>query len=372
MGWNSWNTFGSDISDGLIREMVDAIVSSGLSDTGYKYVVIDDCWSKLKRDKQGRLVPDEKKFPHGMKSLSDYVHSKGLKFGMYSCSGSRTCAGYPGSYEHEFIDAHTFADWGVDFLKYDYCYKPERANGELLYRRMGMALKATGRNILFSACNWGQENSETWMRVAGADMFRSTGDIVDNYESIKNIAFSQVDKLCYSGSGCFNDMDMLVVGMYGKGNVGLGGCNDAEYKTHFALWCLFNSPLMIGCDIRTLTKESKELLMNKALISINQDTECRPPFLLNSAALVSSTEKHYSFARQLSGNKYAFGFFNMDDKEAEVCGLLSDVGLTYDSGYAFEMTDVFTNEPAGIFREFCNPKVGAHDCKVYIGKLVKI
>lgn len=365
MGWNSWNTFGSDISDGLIRETVDVLVSSGLRDAGYKYVVIDDCWSERERDKKGCLVPDEKKFPQGMKSLSDYVHSKGLKFGMYSCAGVRTCANYPGSFGHEFIDAQTFAGWGVDFLKYDYCYKPERSDGEMLYRRMSMALKATGRDILFSACNWGLENSGVWMRSAGAHMYRSTGDIVDNYESIKNIAFSQIDKLCYSAQGCFNDMDMLVVGMYGKGNVGLGGCNDAEYRTHFALWCLFNSPLMIGCDIRSLPKESKDLLMNKGLISINQDPECRPPFK------VHCENNRYTFVRQLANNEFAFGFFNVDDKEAEIYCILSDIGLPYDSGYAFEMTDVFTGEKAGVFKEFCNPKVGAHDCKVYKGKLVK-
>ncbi len=366
MGWNSWNTFGANISDKLVRESADALVDLGFKDAGYNYVVIDDCWSKLERDENGRLAADEKKFPYGMKALSDYVHSKGLKFGMYSCCGVRTCANYPGSFEHEFVDAQTFADWGVDFLKYDFCYKPERANGEVLYRRMSMALRATGRDILLSACNWGVDNSGPWMRSAGANMYRSTGDIVDNFQSIKDIALSQVDKLCYGAPGCFNDMDMLVVGMYGKGNVGLGGCNDAEYRSHFALWCMFNSPLMIGCDIRTLTRESAELLKNKGLISINQNLDCRPSFVANSV------DQHYAFARQLSNNEYAVGFFNMDETEGEVYCLLSDVGLTQDSGYAFEMTDVVTGEQLGTFREFCHPKIGAHDCKVYKGKLVKI
>lgn len=366
MGWNSWNTFGVNISDKLVRETADMLVDSGFKDAGYEYVVIDDGWSKLERDNNGRLVADEAKFPYGMKDLGDYIHSKGLKFGMYSCCGVRTCAGYPGSFGHEFIDAQTFADWGVDFLKYDYCYKPERANGELLYRRMGMALKASGRDILFSACNWGIDNPGTWMRSAGADMYRSTGDIVDNFQSIKDIALSQVDKLCCSGPGCFNDMDMLVVGMYGKGNVGLGGCNDAEYRSHFALWCMFNSPLMLGCDIRSITKESEKLLKNRRLISINQDRECRTPFM------IESDSKHNIFVRMLSNNEYAVGMFNMDDSERDMYCLFSDMGLTFDSGYSLQMTDAITGGQFGTFREFIHCKVGAHDCKIYLGKLVKL
>ena len=366
MGWNSWNTFGTDISDRLIRESADALVDLGLKDAGYSYVVIDDGWSKPERDENGRLVADEKKFPDGMKALSDYIHGKGIKFGMYSCCGVRTCANYPGSFGHEFVDAQTFADWGVDFLKYDFCYKPERENGELLYRKMSMALRATGRDILLSACNWGLDNYGSWMRSAGADMYRSTGDIVDNFQSVKDIAFSQIDKLCCSGPGCFNDLDMLVVGMYGKGNVGLGGCSDAEYRSHFALWCLFRSPLMIGCDIRSLTKDSLELLKNKGLISVNQDSEGRPPFVVNSV------DNHYSFVRYLSDNAYAIGLFNTDDKDGQVYCLLGDAGLTLNSGYGLQLTDAVTGEPCGVFREFLNKKIGAHDCKVYIGKLVKI
>lgn len=366
MGWNSWNTFGVNISDKLLRETADAIVDMGFKDAGYEYVVIDDGWSEMQRDSEGRLVADKKKFPYGMKDLSDYIHSKGLKFGMYSCCGIRTCAGYPGSFGHEFIDAETLADWGVDFLKYDYCFKPERANGELLYRRMGMALKASGRDILFSACNWGTDNSGAWMRSAGANMYRSTGDIVDNYQSIKDIALSQVDKLCYSGPGCFNDMDMLVAGMYGKGNVGLGGCNDAEYRSHFALWCMFNSPLMIGCDVRTINKESADLLKNKGLIAINQDPECRPPFM------VGSDRKHCIFAMMLSDNEYAVGLFNMDDNERDMYCLFSDMGLTFDSGYSFEAADAITGESVGPSREFIYSRVGAHDCRVYRGRIVKL
>lgn len=366
MGWNSWNTFGTHISDKLIRETADAMVNLGYRDAGYCYLVIDDCWSKLERDENGHLVPDETKFPEGMKAVSDYVHGKGLKFGMYSCAGVRTCAGYPGSFDHEFVDAATFAEWGVDFLKYDYCYKPEHANGELLYRRMGMALKNCGREILYSACNWGQDDSGKWMRSAGANMYRSTGDIVDNFQSIRDISMSQVDKLCYSAPGCYNDMDMLVVGMYGKGNVGLGGCSDAEYRTHFALWCLFGSPLMIGCDIRNLSESSAALLKNKGLIAINQDAECRPPYL------ISRSEEHYCFAKQLADGDYAIAYFNFTDKECDITCLFSDVGLPLHSGFGMKITDVFTGEKVGVFTEFCSRKVMPHDCSVVKAELARV
>ena len=158
LGWNSWNTFGPNISDSLIREMADTLVSRGYRDAGYEYLVIDDCWSLRDRDESGLLVPDPEKFPNGMKAVADYVHAKGLKFGMYSCAGVMTCAGYPSSYDHEFTDAETFAAWGVDFLKYDFCNFPETGNCRVRYQTMSMALKATGRDILFSACNWDRKN----------------------------------------------------------------------------------------------------------------------------------------------------------------------------------------------------------------------
>ena len=365
MGWNSWNTFGSHISDKLIRETADALVDLGYRDAGYRYLVIDDCWAEKERDGNGRLVPDRNKFPEGMKAVSDYVHAKGLKFGMYSCAGVMTCAGYPGSFGHEFADAQTFAEWGVDFLKYDYCYKPERADDQLLYRRMGMALKATGREILYSACNWGTDDSGKWMRSTGAGMYRSTGDIMDNFQSFRDIAMSQTDKLCYSAPGCFNDLDMLTVGMYGKGNVGLGGCSDEEYRTHFALWCLFGSPLMIGCDIRGLSETSAALLKNRELIAIDQDAECRPPY-----AVINGGDRMV-FAKQLANGDYAIGYFNFYEKECDLACLLSEIGLPLGSGFSMEMTDVFTGEKLGVFTESCTCKVAAHGCRVLRAKLVK-
>ena len=222
LGWNSWNTFGEHISDQLIREMADFMVDRGYRDAGYEYLVIDDCWSLRDRDESGRLVPDPEKFPYGMKPVADYVHSKGLKFGMYSCAGVMTCAGYPSSYDHEYTDAETFASWGVDFLKYDFCNFPETGDCRTRYQTMSMALKSTGREILFSACNWGREDPWKWMRSVGAHMYRSTGDIMDNYRSFTDIFKSQLNNLSMSAPGSFNDMDMLTVGMNGKGNVGFG------------------------------------------------------------------------------------------------------------------------------------------------------
>lgn len=178
MGWNSWNTFGENINEELIFETADAMVNTGLLEKGYEYLVIDDCWSLKERDGNQRLVPDPVKFPHGMKAVADYVHSKGLKFGMYSCAGNLTCAGYPGSFEHEFTDARTFAEWGVDFLKYDYCYHSPIIHGQYLYRRMGLALENCGRDILFSACSWGADQTQEWIKTSAASMWRSTGDIL--------------------------------------------------------------------------------------------------------------------------------------------------------------------------------------------------
>ncbi|MDW8289478.1 MAG: glycoside hydrolase family 27 protein, partial [Armatimonadota bacterium] len=211
MGWNSWNTFGAEIHEELIRQVADVFVEAGLREAGYTYVVIDDLWESDERDDQGRLVPDPKKFPSGMKALADYVHSKGLKFGIYSCAGTHTCAGKPGSYGYEEIDAQTFAEWGVDYLKYDFCYKPAGADAVTLYRRMGQALRATGRPIVFSICEWGSNEPWKWGASVGGHLWRTTGDINDSWESIEQIGFSQNGLEAYAGPDHWNDPDMLVV-----------------------------------------------------------------------------------------------------------------------------------------------------------------
>ena len=369
MGYNTWNTFGTNINAQLIKETADAMVDEGLLDAGYKYLVIDDCWSERQRDpKTDKIIPDHIKFPNGMRDVSDYVHSKGLKFGMYSCAGVRTCADYPGSFDHEFLDAETFAEYGCDFLKYDFCFKPSVIDGPLLYKRMGMALKASGREILFSACNWGSDNVGTWIRSTGAHMYRSTGDICDNFESMKNIALSQVQNYCYSAPGCFNDMDMLTCGMYGKGNVGSSGSNDTDYKTEFALWCLFGSPLMIGCDVRNMTPATKALLTNKDLIALNQDPECR--------GVIDATTHPWDgnkkvFFRHLANGEYAVGFFNFGDHEGTVPFYTFNAGLVAGCRHGFEMKELFTGEETGLVKDYMNPVIEAHGCRIYRAKVVK-
>lgn len=364
MGWNSWNTFGGAINEQVVRETADAIIEKGLKDVGYEYVVIDDCWSLRKRNEEGKMVADPEKFPSGMKALAEYIHSKGLKFGMYSCAGTRTCAGYPGSFDYEFVDAKTFAEWDVDFLKYDFCYKPRLANGPILYNRMGMALKASGREILFSACNWGSNEVEKWIRSTGAHMYRSTGDINDSFQSFKDIAMSQVDKLAYSGPGCYNDIDMLICGMHGKGNVANGGCSDIEYRTHFALWCLFQSPLMIGGDLNKLDDFNLGLLKNKELIAINQDIEARPPMMLGGG-------DRPVFFKHMANGEYVLAFFNFSDRDGRVGLEFYDLGLTVASGYGFKFRDIFTGEETGLVTENMDVNVASHDCRIYRGTLVQ-
>ena len=366
MGWNSWNTFGAAINEQLIFDTADKMVETGLLELGYEYLVIDDCWSLKERDENGRMVADPEKFPHGIKAVADYVHSKGLKFGMYSCAGNLTCAGYPGSFEHEFVDAKTFAEWGVDFLKYDYCYHSNIIHGKYLYRRMGLALKNCGRDILFSACSWGTDNTAEWMRETGANMWRSTGDIFDTWESVKNLTEQQDTILPYGGAGCFNDMDMLIVGMYGKGNVGLEGLNDTQYKTHFSIWAMFGSPLMIGCDIRNMNKATLDILSNKELIKINQDADCRQ--VIKLTVFGSATIKAY--ARTLENGDIAVGFFNFGDKNATVKFNLDELGLPESTGKTLEMHEAWTGETVTVKNGTLIKSIEAFDSLVYRCKVV--
>lgn len=373
MGWNSWNTFSWNINAELIKTTADFFVESGLLEAGYEYIVIDDCWSKKERV-NGRLVPDETKFPNGIKEVADYVHSKGLKFGIYSCAGTHTCAGYPGSFEHEFEDAETFASWGVDYLKYDYCYKPKSADGENLYKRMAMALRNCGRDIVFSACNWGSDNVHEWIRETGAQLFRSTGDIQDSFESVKRLAFSQLGKQCYSGPYCHNDMDMLVVGMHGNSDNSwiadvVGGCTDTEYKTHFALWSIMNSPLMIGCDVRKMSDETFKILTNKDVIAINQDIECRAPYCIRQW---NNPENVFALVKPLHGGDYAIGMFNFGDKRNEMSLQFFDIGLPAASGRGLEMYDCYEHKTIGTFTERMAINIEPHDCAMFRAKVVKL
>lgn len=373
LGWNTWNTFGEKINERLILESADKFVELGLKDAGYEYVVIDDCWSLRERDpKTDEIVPDPAKFPHGMKFVADYVHSKGLKFGMYSCAGTRTCGDYPGSYGHEFLDARTFARWGVDFLKYDYCDMPFVGQAEFYYRRMGQALRLSGRDILFSACNWGSEDVWRWIRTTGAGMYRSTGDIFDAFGSAKEIAVSQLPKFDTSAPGCFNDMDMLTVGMYREGNVAHGDAATqtfGEYKTQFALWCVYGAPLMLGCDIRKMDKDVLSLVTNKELLAIDQDPLALQPY----AAEEGWPEKKVPrvVARLLDGKDLALLFVNLEDQEISGRFHLERVGLPYQSGMKLKLRDVFSRKVSHSGRDTIPYRIPPHACQVYRATPVK-
>lgn len=285
MGWNSWNTFGNMVNEKVIMETADAIVSSGLKDCGYEYIVIDDCWSdKCGRDANGDLVPDPLKFPGGMKALADYVHAKGLKIGIYSCAAEKTCANHPGSYGFEEQDAQLWASWGMDFLKYDYCHAPaDQAAAIERYARMGEALRKTGREFVFSICEWGGRNPHLWGRSVGGHMWRVSGDVFDSWVSIwvaagnyygigVDVSLDIAAELAeYGGPGGWNDLDMLVVGLKGRGQIPGHGMSFLEYQTHMSMWCMACSPLMIGCDVRTLDRETAALLMNREVLAVNQD-----------------------------------------------------------------------------------------------------
>ena len=373
MGWNSWNTFTWNINEDLVCGAADALCASGLKDKGYEYVVIDDCWSLKQRDENGRLVPDPEKFPHGMKAVADYVHSKGLKFGMYSCCGTHTCAGYPGSFEHEFVDAETFASWGVDYLKYDNCYKPKHMDGEVLYKRMSLALRNCGRDIVLSACNWGNEDVHSWIRSSGAQLFRSTGDIQDNWESVKNLFLSQLDKTAFSGPYCHNDIDMLIVGMHGSSNnefIGnIGSCSDLEYRSHFALWAIMGSPLMIGCDIREMSDETRRILMNDEMIRINQDPLCRQPYKVKNHAW---NDNVLIYVKALANGDLAIGMFNLSDEKSRAAMNLDEIGLPFSTGHTLELTEVWTGDTLRARNASLTAELEPFASKVYRAKVVKL
>ena len=380
MGWNTWNTFGENINEELVLSTAENMVKSGLKDAGYEYVVIDDCWSLRERDKDGKLVADPEKFPHGMKWLSDKIHAMGLKFGMYSCAGAITCAGFPSSYEHEFVDAQTFADWGVDYLKYDFCFHSSHLSPSLLYKRMNAAIMATGRDILFSACSWGEEGTYEWVHESGADSYRSGTDIRDSWKSIKDIFQLQLDKQQYNYKGCFNDMDMLVVGMRGKGLAarlaarGLGGCTDTEYFTHFALWCMYASPLMLGNDVNNMDAETLKIVTNKDLIRINQDKRCCQPFLINKLNPVLP-ELHIeipTIAKYLDDGKIAIMMCNFTEGKTswESWFLTESVGVPESSGKTLKMRNIMTNEETIVKNGIFSKSVEPHGVNVYIAEII--
>lgn len=271
MGWNTWNTFQTNINETMLKQMVDAYLSSGMKDAGYTYFVLDDGWMSMQRDKDGNLVPDPKKFPHGIKEFVDYVHSKGLKFGIYNCAGIRTCAGYPGTRGYEYQDARLYASWGVDYLKFDWC-NSEGINAKEAYTTMSQAIRAAGRPMVFSLCEWGQNKPWRWAKNVG-QLWRTTGDIGPGFSknidrggwsanSVLTILDQQDSIRQYAGPGHWNDPDMLEVG---------NGMTYSQDKAHFSLWCMLAAPLMAGNDLRKMSVQTKEILTNKEVIALDQD-----------------------------------------------------------------------------------------------------
>ena len=366
MGFNTWNTFGESFNEEVIKEVADAMADRGFLEAGYDHLIIDDCWELEDRDPAtGRMVPRPKKFPNSdITPTIDYVHSKGLKFGIYSCAGVRTCAGLMSSFDNEFLDAKTFAEWGVDYLKYDYCFKPHMADGETLYRRMSLGLRHSGRDIMLASCNWGLDDVWSWADSAGIHTYRSTGDICDNFTSFTNIFRSQVMRLGSNVPGCFNDMDMMTVGMEGEGNVAAGEYgNEATYRMQFCVWCMFQTPLIMGCDVRRVSDKYRDLLCNRELIAINQDISCRPPFPIG-------TDDRLNYCKMLSDGSYAILMINPGDGEHHACFALHDIGVPASSGYRLRMRDVFSGEVLE-YNDFIDLEIPNQDCRMFRCELIK-
>ena len=261
MGWNSWKHFGCDVSEALIRETADAIVSSGMRDAGYKYVVIDDCW-QVSRDPSGTIVADPQRFPHGIKALADYVHSKGLKFGIYTDAGTKTCQGRPGTLGFEERDAQTYAGWGVDYVKEDWC-NADRLDARTQYTKFRRALDRTGRPIVLSICEWGVNQPWDWAPSVG-NLWRTTDDISDNWASMLSNLDQSAQHSTVARPGAWNDPDML--------EIGNGGMTADEYRAHMSLWAMQAAPLIAGNDLRTMSAETKSILTNAEVIAVDQDS----------------------------------------------------------------------------------------------------
>jgi alpha-galactosidase len=308
MGWNSWNKFACDIDEAKVRAVADAMASSGMKDAGYQYVVIDDCWQK-DRAADGTIQADPVKFPSGIKALADYIHSKGLKFGIYSDAGVKTCGGRPGSAGYEFQDARTYAAWGVDYLKYDWCYTGTR-NAEAAYTLMAKALRASGRDIVLSICEWGDNKPREWAAKAG-HMWRTTGDIRDSWDESKGHSLSflsildrQAELWKDSGPNQWNDPDML--------EVGNGGMSATEYKAHFSLWAILAAPLIAGNDLATMTQETHDILTNKDVIAVDQD-----PLGIQGRKIADDGDFEV-WARPLKGGERAVVLFNRSGAAKEM------------------------------------------------------
>ncbi|TVU02388.1 hypothetical protein EJB05_52122 [Eragrostis curvula] len=325
MGWNSWNHFGCNIDEQMIKDTADALVNTGLAKLGYEYVNIDDCWAESDRDYQGNFVPNRRTFPTGIKALADYVHAKGLKLGIYSDAGTRTCSmKMPGSLDHEEQDVKTFVSWGVDYLKYDNCNDAGRSITER-YTKMSNAMKTYGKSIFFSLCEWGRENPATWAGAMG-NSWRTTDDIADNWPSMTSRADQNDRWASYAGPGGWNDPDML--------EVGNGGMSDAEYRSHFSIWALAKAPLLIGCDVRSMSPQTKAILSNSEV-----------------------------WAGPLSNNRKAVVLWNRQGYQATITAQWSMIGLAPSTSVTAR--DLWAHSSFSAQGQL-SASVAPHDCKMYV------
>ncbi len=342
MGWNSWNHFDEKIDDATVRATADAMVRTGMRDAGYVYINIDDTWEG-ERDSQG-VIHTNKKFPD-MKALSDYVHGKGLKLGIYSSPGPKTCAGYEGSYNHEAQDAQTYASWGIDYLKYDLCSfgdimkkagSPAAAHQLMLdaYTKMHNALVKTGRPIIYSLCQYGVDAVWQWGPSVGGNLWRTTDDISDRYSRMEDIGFSQAGLAKFAGPGHWNDPDML--------EVGNGKMNAEEYRTHMSLWAILAAPLLAGNDIATMSPETTAILTNREVIAIDQDAAGKQ----GDRVWVEGPKEIW--ARDLSDGSKAVGLFNRLEHPLEMRVKFSDVGFANPS----HVRNIWEAKDLGAITEF--------------------
>jgi alpha-galactosidase len=361
MGWNSWNHFFCDINDALIRQTADAIVASGMRDAGYRFVVIDGCWQGS-RDAAGNIVPDAKKFPSGMKAVADYVHSKGLKFGLYSDAGSKACDGSPGSLGYEDRDARQYAAWGVDYLKYDWCYT-DGVDPKIAYTTMRDALRATGRPIIFSMCEWGLSHPWTWARGVG-HMWRTTPDILPCWDCTgpsgqpggwSLILDAQVGLEKYAAPGGWNDPDTLEVGNYTvllNGRT-YPGFSPVESRAHFSFWALLAAPLMAGNDVRQMPPDVRDVLLNRDVIAVDQD-----PLGIQGNKVRDDGDMEV-WAKPLVGNSHAVILFNRGSAPATIMVSWPELGLPQNS--AQSVRDLWQQKDLGLVTGAFTATVMPHD-----------
>ena len=370
MGWMTWNLFQGNINEQLIRETADAMVEGGFRDAGYEYIFIDDLWQGG-RDRQNNMIPDPEKFPNGIKALADYVHSKGLKLGIYSDAAQLTCGGWTASLGFEEQDARTFASWGIDYLKYDYCNAPEdSATARQRYRTMADALRKSGRNIALGVCEWGQRHAEEWCEEVGGQLWRTSYDVRDMWKDIVHqggmgildIVNVTAPLAKYVRPGQWPDMDMLVVGLNGKGgpssDLGGVGCTQTEYQTQMSMWCMMASPLAMTNDLRKISDDDRRILLNPEIIAINQDP------LGKGAERKVLNDNYQIFVRPLANGTHAVALLNTCDKPLTLTAELNELGMPG----KYTIRDVWQHKDIAHKTSKWKGRVMPHETRVFIIK----